>query len=289
MPQSDVPGERTAPTQPFPTKPAPYELQGTSNDKLLDLTPELKAEAVQIASHYKQGPLFTPPIVRDSQGKIATLTVPRSQGGANWPGGALDAEAGVVYIASVARLSVRGLGQPGPERSDMDYVSVDPAGGRRRRSRDYTSIAEPATENIGPQGLPLIKPPWGRITAIDLNTGEHVWMIPNGEAPDYIREHPALQGVDVSGVGNRVLATLMATKTLLFGGVGNSLFIGGGGGGSPLFRAIDKATGEVVHQIELPASTTGVPMTYMVNGRQFIVVAIGGRGYPAELVALAVP
>ena len=141
----------------------------------------------------------------------------------------------------------------------------------------------------GPQGLPLLKSPWGRITAIDLNTGEHVWMKPNGEAPDYVKDHPALQGVDLSAVGNPDQATLMVTKTLLFGGVGGGLFNAGAGGGSPLFRVMDKATGELIHQMELPAGTTGIPMTYMVNGRQFIVVAIGGRDHFAELVALAVP
>jgi quinoprotein glucose dehydrogenase len=192
----------------------------------------------------------------------------------------------------VSRLSVRGLGAPDPSASDMAFVALRTAsavGSSRRRRRDYTTTAEPASENIGPQGLPLIKPPWGRITAIDLNSGDHLWMIPNGDASDYVKNHPALQGVDLSGVGNRVLATLMVTKALLFGGVGNNLFIGGSGGGSPLFRAFDKSTGDLVHQIELPAATTGVPMTYMANGRQFIAVAVGGRGYPSELVALAVP
>jgi quinoprotein glucose dehydrogenase len=145
------------------------------------------------------------------------------------------------------------------------------------------------SQNVGPQGLPILRPPWGRITAIDLNTGDHVWMKPNGDPPDYVKNHPALKGVDLTGVGNPDQATLMVTKTLLFGGVGGGLFGAGTDGGSPVFRAMNKATGEVIHQMELPAGTTGIPMTYMANGRQFVVVAVGGRGVPAELIALAVP
>ena len=131
--------------------------------------------------------------------------------------------------------------------------------------------------------------PWGRITAIDLNSGDHVWMKPNGEPADYVKNHPALEGVDLSNVGNSERATLMVTKTLLFAGVGAGLFNSDHGGGNPMFRVLDKATGELIHQMELPTGTTGIPMTYEANGRQFVVVAVGGRGEPAELVALAVP
>ena len=285
VPPSDVPGEKTWPTQPFPTKPTPFEVQGSIDENLMDLTPELRAEALEIAHHrYKQGPLFTPPIVRDTNGKIGTLVVPHAQGGANWEGGALDPETGIIYIASTSRESAHGLRKPDPKRSDMNYV-----GGAGRLARDPNAASLGSRRNIGPQGLPLIKAPWGRITAIDLNTGDHVWMKPNGDPPDYLKNHPALQGVDLSGVGNPDQATLMVTKTLLFGGVGGGLFSSGAEGGSPVFRAMDKATGKVIHQMELPAGTTGVPMTYMVNDRQFIVVAVGGRGHSAELVALAVP
>lgn len=273
---SNVPGERTAPTQPFPTKPAPYEVQGTSEDTLIDLTPELKQEALEIARRYKMGPLFTPPITRDEGGKRAMLMLPNTRGGANWPGGALDAETGIVYIASANRMTSLALYQPDGSRSDMDFVaSYDYPGGSNR--------------NIGPQGLPLANTPWGKITAIDLNSGEHVWWKVNGEAPDYVKNHPALQGVDLSGVGNPERATLMVTKTLLFAGVGAGLFNNDPGAGSPMFRAMDKATGDVIHQVELPTGTTGIPMTYEAKGRQYVVVAIGGIGKPAELVALAVP
>lgn len=291
VPQTDVPGERTSPTQPFPTKPAPFEMQGSEEHNLFDLTPELKAEAIKIAAGYKQGPIYTPPIVRDTNGKEATISVPNSQGAANWEGGALDPETGIIYVASTNRESMLGLSVPEPERSDMAFVGG--GGGRRPQFRAAGAGGGPPAgfvrRSAGPQGLPLLRPPWGRITAIDLNTGDHLWWIPNGEAPDQVKNHPALEGVDLSKVGNPDQATLMVTKTLLFGGVGGGLFNAGPGGGSPMFRVMDKATGELIHEMELPAGTTGIPMTYMVNGRQYIVVAIGGAEHDAELVALALP
>lgn len=294
VPASDVPGEKTSPTQPFPTWPLPFELQGSTDDNLNDLTPELHAEAVEIAKRYKTGPLFTPPIVHEANGLLATLMVPTVQGGVNWEGGALDPETGIVYVASTNRVSAMALAKPDASRSDMAYVGGGGrprrSGGARRRGRDYSRTDAPfVNRNVGPQGLPIVKPPWGRITAIDLNSGEHVWMKPNGEAPDYVKEHPALKGVDLSHVGNPDQATLMVTKTLLFGGVGGGLFGGGTAAGSPMFRVYNKATGDLIHEMELPSGTTGIPMTYMVNGRQYVVVAVGGRGHPAELVALAVP
>jgi quinoprotein glucose dehydrogenase len=131
------------------------------------------------------------------------------------------------------------------------------------------------------RGLPVVKPPWGRITAIDLNTGEHVWMLANGDTPEQIAEHPALAGVQLPRTGKPSRAGLLVTKTLLFAGEGLS--------GDAVFRAHDKASGEIVAEIELPATQSGVPMTYMHGGRQYIVMAVGGRGFPAGLVALALP
>ena len=143
--------------------------------------------------------------------------------------------------------------------------------------------------NIGPQGLPLIKPPWGRIVAIDLNSGEHAWMVANGEAPDFVKNHPAMKGIDPSNTGKPSRAMLMVTKTLLFAPEGNNLWASPAGAGSNLFRVLDKKTGQLIHQLPLPAMATGIPMTYMANDRQFVVVAVGAAGFPAELVALALP
>ena len=170
----------------------------------------------------------------------------------------------------------------------MGYVGG--RGGRGVVSEDADQSVRPgARVNMGPQGLPLVKPPWGRITAIDLNTGDHLWMIANGEAPDYVKNHPAMKGVDLSNAGRPSRSPLMVTKTLLFGADGNNLFASPAGAGGNTFRAIDKKTGKVIHEMTLPAMATGIPMTYMMGGRQFIVVPVGAAGFPAELIALALP
>jgi quinoprotein glucose dehydrogenase len=269
--QSDVPGERTSPTQPFPTKPAPFERQGVSEDDLIDFTPELKKEALAIASTYRLGPLFNPPSLV-TETKKGTLSLPGSQGGANWPGAALDPETGILYVGSSTDAAVLGLIHD-PKVSNMDFIQ-----GRRLK----------LPEGGGPQGLPLFKPPWGRITAIDLNTGEHVFMIPNGNPPDYVMNHPALAGVSLPRTGRPERAGLLVTKTLLFAGEGGGLF-GMYGGGGRMLRAHDKKTGEILAEIELPANQTGVPMTYVLDGVQYIVVAVGASDHPAELVALRLP
>jgi quinoprotein glucose dehydrogenase len=314
VPQTDVPGEKTSPTQPFPTKPAPFERQGVSENDLIDFTPEIKAEALKIASQYKLGPIFTPPIVVDSGGKRATLMLPAAQGGANWPGGAYDPETGVIYVASVTDAYPLALTKLDASRSDMNYVGTigggGGGGGRGGRGgrggpgagaggRDGVPPANFDPEafmamrsnrtNMGPQGLPLVKPPWGRITAVNLNTGDHVWTISNGEAPDYVKNHPLMKGIDLSKAGKPERALLLVTKTLLFSGEGAGLFTAAVGSGGRKFRAINKKTGEVVHEMDLPANATGIPMTYLLDGTQYIVVPVGAAGSPAELIALKVP
>jgi quinoprotein glucose dehydrogenase len=269
VPQSDVPGERTSPTQPFPSKPAAFDRQGFTVDDLIDLTPELKAEAMQIAAKYRLGPMFTPPSIAGAGGKLGTITLPSPTGGANWQGGAADPETGMLYVSSVTYAAPVSLSRD-PRRTDMDYL------GRY------------GLQNIGPQGLPLVKPPWGRITAIDLNSGEHIWMVPNGSTPEFVKRHPALKGIDVSQTGNPEHAPILATKTLLFTADGGGMYAMPPGSGGPMFRALDKRTGKVVHEMKLPANVTGVPMTYMLNGVQYLVMATGAPGIPAELVAMTV-
>ena len=262
--QSDVPMERAARTQPFPTKPAPFDRQGVSLDDLIDFTPEIKAAAIDSVAAYRIGPLYTPPSLAEaSDGTKGTIQLPGSLGGVNWPGASLDPETGVLYVGSATGPSVRALVND-PDRSDMDYVQ-----GRARMPT--------------PMGLPLIKPPWGRITAIDLNTGEHLWMAANGDTPQYVLDHPALQGVDIPKTGKRLSSGSMVTKSLLF-------VIGGWrGAGDPELRAHDKATGELLATVDLPAIPNGVPMTYMFGGQQYIVVSVGNGGHPAEFVALHLP
>ena len=122
MPQSDVPKERTSPTQPFPTKPAPFDRQGVSEQDLLDLTPALKAEAIEVAKRYKMGPLFTPPVVSSVDGPLATLTLPSEVGGANWPGGSFDPDNNFLYVHSHANVFMNALVPANPAQSDMGYV-----------------------------------------------------------------------------------------------------------------------------------------------------------------------
>jgi quinoprotein glucose dehydrogenase len=262
VPQTDVPGEWTAATQPFPTRPAPFERQGFSEDDLIDFTPEIRARALEIARAYRMGPIFTPPSLADApDGTKGTLSLPGSLGGANWEGGALDPETGLLYVGSHTSPSVLAL-VPGSDLSDMDY------------------IAGPARAQLAP-GVPIVKPPWGRITAIDLTSGEHAWMVPNGRTPPHVAEELGLDPALVPQTGRTSRAGLVVTRTLLLGGEGAS--------GDPVFRAYDKATGEVVAEIALPAPQVGLPMTYIHRGRQYVVLSVGGGGEPAELVALALP
>jgi quinoprotein glucose dehydrogenase len=260
VPRGNAPGEWYSPTQPFPTKPAAFDRQGVTEADLADYTPEIKAEALKVASQYVLGPIYTPPIVKDAGGKLATIQLPGAGGGANWMGGSVDPETGMLYIPSTTAPYLSSL-QPGGARSEMQYIAAGSLGGA----------------NV--MGLPLIKGPYGRITAIDLNTGDHAWMIPNGKPQDSILKNPALKaaGIDASNWGGGQRSPILVTKTLLFEG-------------SDTLRAIDKKTGAVINEMPLGANVTGGTMTYTVNGRQFLVAVVGGQqGGGAELVGLALP
>jgi quinoprotein glucose dehydrogenase len=273
VPQSDVPGEKTAATQPFPTKPAPFEPQGLRREDLIDFTPEMKQQALEIVSHYRFGPAYTPPSVVTEGGNLGSLLRPSLSGGANWQGAAVDPETGILYVSSISSVSPIGL-RADPKISDMRYIGAYGEG-------------FPKGSLGGPAGLPLIKPPWGRITAINLNTGDHVWMIPNSDTPDWARDNPALAGIKLPRTGSFDQVGLLVTKTLLFAGEGSGLYRAGGGGNK--FRAYDKASGAMLHEITLPANQSGIPMTYETDGRQYIVVAAGAKGEPGELIALTLP
>ncbi len=268
VPQTDVPGERTSPTQPFPTKPAPYEHQGLeSDDMLISFTPELYEAARKIRDRWAYGPLFTPPSLQ------GTILLPGWGGGANWSGAAVDPETSMIYIPSFTMPMVAKLTEPDGARSNFRYING---------MSGLEAIFLP-----GPMGLPLTKPPYGRMTAIDLNTGEHAWMKPLGDGPRVPIER--ISGKDPGPLGAPPAAGPLLTKTLLFQAQGGGGILGGPGGetGSVL-RAHDKKTGDVVHEIELDTAPGGTPMSYEIGGRQYIALAVGGQGR-AEIVALALP
>ncbi len=275
VPTSDVPTEQASPTQPFPTKPAAFDRQGLVESDLFDATPEIKAEALKVLKQFRYGPIFTPPSVSDPSGTRGTIGLPNLTGGGNWQGGAADPETGIVYVASATYpgvFAVRPCEEAKPRMPTMKYCM---GGG--------------GASTVIPGGLPIVKPPWGRITAIDLKSGEHAWMVPNGDTPDVVKNHPLMKGVTLPRSGKPERSGLFVTKTLLFAGEGAGLFAAGPGGGGPMFRALDKATGDVVWEMQLPANQTGIPMTYMVGGKQYIVVPVGAVGHPGEFVALSLP
>ncbi len=275
---SDVPGEKAAATQPFVLKPPPFERQGVSIDDLIDFTPELRAEAVELVSRFKMGPIYTPPVVSRWEGPLGTLMLPNATGGANWQGGSLDPETGIFYIFTNTQVSALGL-IPGGDRSDMDYIF-----GQALNPDDPKAPPVPTTV----RGLPLIKPPYGRITAIDLNEGEIVWQVPHGETPDNVRNHPALKGLDIPRTGRQGRIGTLVTKTLLIAGEGGFVTLPDGRRGAML-RAYDKATGDEVGAVYMPAPQTGSPMTYLRDDRQYIMVAISGPNFTGELIAFRLP
>jgi quinoprotein glucose dehydrogenase len=265
VPKSDVPGEWTSPTQPFPTRPPALVMQGVTDNDLVDFTPEIKAEALRIAHQYRLGPLYTPSSLPNAaDGSMGTLTAPSAVGGLNWQGGAVDPVDDVLFVAGQNTLNKEQVVE-GADKSGVLYVN-------------------PRGQTIGPSttvfGLPLLKPPYGIVTAVDLKTGDRLWTVPHGNTPEAIKRNPKLQGVNIPNTGAQTNGTgLLVTSTLLFGGEG---------GASPVFRAWDKKTGAVVAEIQLPGPTTGFPVTYTKAGRQYIAVAARVDG-AAEIVALALP
>jgi quinoprotein glucose dehydrogenase len=309
VPQSDVPKERTSPTQPFPTKPAPFDRQGITENDLQDLTPALKAEAIEVARRYKMGPIFTPPVVSSLDGPLATLQLPSEVGGANWPGGAFDPDTNFLYVHSHANVYMNALVPANPAQSDMGYVGgqaraggpggggaargAAPAGGAPRGAGPGGGAARGAGPGGGRagtvQGLPLIKPPYDQITAYNMNTGDIVWQKTHSSTPDDIRNHPALKGLNLPRLGQpgRTFIGVLTTKNLLVAGEGG-VHTNDAGRRVALLRAYDKATGADVGAVEMPNRQTGSPMSYQIDGKQFIVLAVSGSD-GAELLAYALP
>ena len=297
-----VPGEWYSPTQPIPAKPPAYSRNGVSIDELIDFTPELRKQAETIVSRYHLGPVFTPPVASKEEGPLATLTLGTADGGTNWPGGSYDPETHILYAyACNACLEPIGLVPPSKELSDMNYVYG--TAGKKPRMINAAGTDSSADAPKSPKksengddwtvltvdGLPLIKPPYGTISAINLDTGEIVWQIPHGETPDVIRNHPALKGLKIPRTGQETwnVGTLV-TKTLVIAGDGLVTTAPDHPRGAML-RAYDKATGKEVGAVYMPAPESGSPMTYMLNGKQYIVIAVSGGNYSGEYIAFSLP
>ena len=270
VPASDVPGERASATQPFPTRPPPFERQGVAEGDLIDFTPELHAEALAIFRRHRAGPVFTPPSLH------GTLTLPGSGGGANWQGAGFDPETGVLFVPSITVPSIVSV-----KKSEVDQPKPDDGG-----FRYVLDAAPPAVvgERRTPDALPLLKPPYSRITAIDLAAGEILWQRANGDGP---RDHPRLAHLGLPELGSGVPTCVLVTSSLLFAGDGAGTWLSKAG--EPIFRAYDKATGRLVGERATPARVRGCPMTYRHGGRQFIVLPVSDVEHAPELVALALP
>jgi quinoprotein glucose dehydrogenase len=290
VPQGEVPGEKYSPTQPFPTRPAAYDRQGLSIDDLIDFTPELRAEAIAAIEPYQIGPIFTPPVV-STEGTIATLQMASQGAATNWPGGAYDPETHILYVYSQSQVATLALVPP-PEgvAPDVRYHQGTVLTGARRSGGSGSAGAPAGGAVTAPtvQGLPLIKPPYGRISAIDLDSGDILWQVPHGETPEAIRDHPALRGLNIGRTGRAGMVGTLVTKTLLIAGEPGFGPTPSGERGS-LLRAYDKATGGDIGALYIPAPQTGSPMTYMLDGNQYLVVAISGGSYSGELVAFRLP
>jgi quinoprotein glucose dehydrogenase len=264
---SDVPGERAARTQPFPTKPPPFEYQGVSVEDLVDFSPEVRALALKAIENFRLGPLYTPPSVSVKGGNRGTVARPSTGGGANWSGAAVDPETGMLYV---------------PSRNSFSVLALEPARTDVKTTLQYMEV-RPSPGPAMPQGLPLFKPPYSRMTAIDMNSGTHAWMVPLGDG-NSVRNHPMLKGLNLPPVGgDSTTSGPLLTKTLLV-----SALTRGGRRDGPRLVARDKATGQEVGSVDLPGVAIGTPMTYMHEGKQYIALTVNATPVP-ELVALALP
>jgi len=268
-----VPGEWYSPTQPMP--PLRYGHQGVAIDDLIDFTPQLRAEAEAIVAKHLIGPIYTPAVPFNPNGPTSTLMV---MGGSNWPGGAYDPDTHMVYVTASVGVNSMTICRYA-EGSVMPHgICLGPDAGAFGGLRD-----------VSVQGLPLLKPPYGTIAAFDLSKGALRWEVPNGETPTAIKNNPALKGVDIGRTGRAGQPPgALATKSLLIVAEPGYGPTPDGKPGSML-RAYDKSTGRDLAALQLPAPQSGSPMTYMLNGRQFLVIAVSGNNYPGELLAYSLP
>jgi quinoprotein glucose dehydrogenase len=303
--QSEVPGEKTSPTQPFPTKPPAYSRNVLRvPDDLIDFTPELRAEAKDILARYRVAGMFNPALVGDPKGLIGAVNIGNGGGGTNWNGAGYDPETHIVYAqAENSGITGFSLRIPPKEVSDLRYVGgrqdqpfVDAEGAGANTAADVPKAKAEASANRVPgtggnaitvQGLPIMKPPYAVISAINLDRGDIQWQAPFGETPDNIRNHPLLKGLKLGNTGQRGEVSVLVTKTLLI--LGDAVNTSGTHPRGAMLRAYDKATGKEVGAVWMPGPQSGGPMTYMWQGKQYIIVAISGGNYSGEYIAFALP
>jgi glucose dehydrogenase len=319
VPQSDVPGERTSPTQPFPEKPPAYSRNGVLESDLIDFTPELKAQGLEASKRFRLGPVFLPPVVSKAEGPIGALTSGTLSGGVNWPGSAYDPEMHAFFThACNACIAPLGLVAPPKDFSDLDYVMGTAGatfrpitGGGEGDAADAPRPARPAAPPTPPpaaapaagrgaappaggnfgatvQGMSIVKPPYGQIVGINLDKGELMWSTPHGDTPDNVRNHPLLRGIDIPKTGQTGNVGVVVTKTLVIAGDPSVTTTPQHPRGAML-RAYDKTNGKEMGAVWLPAPQSGSPMTYMMDGRQYIIVAVSGGNYSGEYIAFALP
>ena len=332
VPQSDVPGEKTSPTQPFPTKPPAYARQAVTVDELINFTPEMRAEALEKVKMYRMGPMFLPAVVSKVGGPLQSITIGTLGGGTNWPGASYDPELHTVFAqAANAGVSLLGLVEPPPGFSDIRYVAGiagqpfrvnegpgfgsgadapelsqtqkklndilakqgQPPAPTGRGAAPAAAAATPAAatpppQGLNVQGLTVVKPPYGVVSAINLDRGDLVWQVPHGDTPDQVRNHPALRGLNIPKTGQQGSVGLMVTKTLVILGDPAVTTTPEHPRGAML-RAYDKTNGNQVGAIWMPAPQSGSPMTYSVDGKQYIIVAVSGGSYSGEYISFSLP
>jgi glucose dehydrogenase len=319
VPPGDVPGEWYSPTQPIPSKPAAYGRPGLRiPEEVIDFTPEMHAQALENLEHYKwwkgdkflySGTLYNPPIVGNVKGLLGAVNLGNASGGTNWPGGGADPETGIVYAqANLSAFAAESVAPPPQGFSDIPYQAGvvgapfrlrEAAGAgtyadvpRRREAPAPRAPAAPQGEPVQNystvDGLSIVKPPYGVLSAIDLKRGELLFQVPHGDTPDVVRNHPKLKGLTIPKTGQGGSVGLIVTKTLVILGDPQVTTMPQRGRGAML-RAYDKTTGKEVGAVLMPAPQSGSPMTYMVDGKQYIVVAVSGGNYSGEYIAFGLP
>ncbi|HEX2760261.1 MAG TPA: PQQ-binding-like beta-propeller repeat protein [Rhizomicrobium sp.] len=281
VPKGTLPTEWYSPTQPVPSKPPPFDEVGSDPSRLIDFTPELRAEALKLIANYKTGGMFEPPVLSTWPRPLATISSPTGDGAGQWPGGAFDPETNNLYMFSNLSVGLRGALPSDPKVTDAPMMS----GIARNPDPSAPAPASgPGSNRLAVQGMPIFKPPYGRITSYDMNKGEILWQIAHGETPDVVRNNPALKGMKIPRTGSQGKVGILVTKTLIIAGDGTATTDKDGKLGGWL-RAYDKKTGKEVGAVPLPGRASGSPMTYMVDGQQYISIACTGP-VPGRLVTL---